>query len=151
MTVIVDGTNGITFPNSTVQASAGNVLQVVSVVSTVDVTTTSSTTVITASITPKFATSKILTMFSGAIDITPLTNAYSYLSLARSGSSLGGSRYFGLQLAANVGGNINGIYLDSPATASSVTYTLSVGRGSGGTSSATSLTGTTITLLEIAA
>ena len=31
MTVIIDGTAGITFPNSTTQASAGKVLQVVSV------------------------------------------------------------------------------------------------------------------------
>jgi hypothetical protein len=56
-----------------------------------------------------------------------------------------------MQLNGNVGGNINGIYLDSPATTSAVTYTLSIGKGSGGTSSVTSLTGTTIVLMEIAA
>ena len=130
---------------------AGAVLQVVQVVTTVDVTTSGSTTVTSASITPSSASNKILTIFSGSVDITPSSNAYSYLGLSRSGSSLGGTRPFGMQLAGNVGGNINGIYLDSPATTSAVTYNLSLGRGSGGTSSVTSLTGTTIILMEIAA
>ena len=31
MSIILSGDNGVTFPNSTVQASAGSVLQVVSV------------------------------------------------------------------------------------------------------------------------
>jgi hypothetical protein len=40
MTFIVDGTSGLTFPNSTVQASAGQIIQVVSGTTTATTTTT---------------------------------------------------------------------------------------------------------------
>ena len=62
MTMIIDGTNGLTFNNNTVQASAGQVLQVVSTIKTDTFSTTSngwtSVTNLSAIITPKFATSK---------------------------------------------------------------------------------------------
>ena len=62
MTTIIDGSAGITFPNSTVQASAGQVLQVVNATYSTSTGTSSSSYVdtgLTASITPKFSTSKI--------------------------------------------------------------------------------------------
>jgi hypothetical protein len=132
-------------------APSGSVIQVVQVASTVDVTTGGSTTVITASITPSSTSNKILTMFNGDINIVPSSNAYGYFSLERSGSSLGGFRSAGVQLNQNLTIGTGGNFLDSPATTSSITYTLTVARGSGGTSSVTALTGTTIILMEIAA
>ena len=130
---------------------AGAVLQVVSATSSVDVTTTSSATVITASITPSSASNKILAVFAGEVNNSPSSNAYGYLSLARTGSTLTGPAGVGIQTAANLVATASRSYLDSPATTSSVTYTLSVGKGSGGTTSTTAILGATITLMEIAA
>ena len=71
MTFVVDGTNGLTFPNSTTQASASKVLQVVQAVKTDTFSTASSYTSVTglsASITPSSSTSKILVTVSlGAV------------------------------------------------------------------------------------
>jgi hypothetical protein len=68
MSLILDGTGGITFNNSTTQASAGQVLQVVSAQETSSTSTTSGSYVdmgtLSATITPKFATSKILVSLS---------------------------------------------------------------------------------------
>jgi ABC-type tungstate transport system permease subunit len=67
MAMIIDGTNGVTFPNSTVQASAGQILQVVNAGYATEVTnstTTPTDTGLTATITPKFSTSKILVIAS---------------------------------------------------------------------------------------
>jgi hypothetical protein len=72
MPTIIDGTAGITFPNSTVQASAGNVLQVVSATYSTQTSTTAasfSDTGITATITPKFSTSKILIIITNNISV----------------------------------------------------------------------------------
>lgn len=63
MTFIIDGTNGLTFPNTTTQVSGGKVIQVVygSTTSQVSGTTVSYTdTGVSASITPLFSNSKIL-------------------------------------------------------------------------------------------
>ena len=67
MSTIIDGSAGITFPNSTVQASAGSVIQVVSAA----YSTASKynkyflcKSGLTATITPKFATSKILVVIN---------------------------------------------------------------------------------------
>ena len=130
---------------------AGAVLQIVGVTSSVDVSTTGTATVITASITPSSASNKILTFFSGEVSGTPTTNSYGYLSLSRSGSSLAGLKSVGMQVAANLTVGTGATYLDSPATTSSITYTLIVGKGSGGTVSASCTTGATIILMEIAA
>lgn len=72
MTFIVDGSNGLTFPNSTTQASSGVVLQVVNIQTGVNTTgtgaipydntipqNTEGTEFITLAITPKFSTSKL--------------------------------------------------------------------------------------------
>jgi hypothetical protein len=132
-------------------ASAGTVLQVVSSTTTVDVTTTSSATVTTASITPSSSSNKILTFFAGEVNNSPTTNAYGFLSLARSGSSLSGPASVGMQVAQNITATSSRHFLDSPATTSSITYTLTVGKGSGGTSSTTCVLGATIVLMEISA
>jgi hypothetical protein len=72
MTLIVDGTAGLTFPNSTVQASAGSVLQVVNFQTGTNASgtgvipfdntipqNTEGTEFMTLAITPKFSTSKL--------------------------------------------------------------------------------------------
>ena len=146
-TVTVPAVTGTMLTNKT----AGTVLQVVSAVSTSTVTTTSSATVITASITPSSATSKVMTFFAGEINTVPTSNSYGYLSLARPGSSLGGISQVGVNTATDVIATAARNYLDSPATTSPITYTLTAAKGSGATSYVSVSAGASITLMEIAA
>jgi hypothetical protein len=138
MAVTIDGTSGITFPNSTVQASAGKILQVVSTTKTDTFTTTSTSPVdvtgFSAVITPTSATSKILVLvsvaFGGDDDIYP------YVLLLRNGTSIDtGTTATGNQINVFMGGYFTAIasmtfgmhqfsknFLDSPATTSALTY-----------------------------
>ena len=159
MTMVISGTDGLTFPNSTVQASAGYVLQVVHGSTSTAVSNSTSTladTGLTATITPKFATSKILVIVNQS-DIYKQTNDTSCrIQLIRNSTSI-------LQFAAFASGTAStannltaagASWLDSPATTSAVTYKtmfLSVGNTptitlqfTGGSSTST------ITLMEIA-
>jgi hypothetical protein len=124
MTFIVDGTNGLTFPNSTTQASAGKILQVVAASDSTQRATSNAT--MTASgmlvtITPTSATSKIF------VQVTTCgfknTDGAGYYTIYRNSTNLAGS---GNQLnILNVVDRYVPIcmnYLDSPATTSSVTY-----------------------------
>lgn len=158
MPVIIDGTGGITFPNSTVQASAGQVLQVVNATYSTQVTTTTSTYVttgLTASITPKFSNSKILVIAS-INGLYHNGNQYIGLKLYRnSGSILTFETQSGY--AGGGGGTVTSNsstnYLDSPATTSSTSYTVYFNCvNSGGTIYAqVGNESSTITLMEIAA
>ena len=130
MSMIIDGTNGLTFNNSTTQASAGQVLQVVNATYSTQVTSSTTTyadTGLTASITPKFSTSKILVLVTHAGCRKNDGNSGNALdlSLVRGSTTLA---YFSNQGGWN---NTNDIqefgtcainYLDSPATTSSTTY-----------------------------
>ena len=176
MTMIIDGTNGLTFNNSTTQASAGQVLQVVSTTKTDTFTTTSTTPVditgLSVSITPKFTSSKIFV--TGSV-CWGLDSAIPYLTgflLVRNSTAIciadaAGSRSrwtFGAQgiysTDNTVFAPIN--FLDSPATTSATTYKIQVQAESprtvwinrGGESDGdTSITGrftSTITVMEIA-
>jgi len=164
MSLILDGTAGVTFPNSTVQASAGSVIQVVQATTSTTTSTSSQTFVntnLTASITPKFSTSKILVLVSGSGTCGNTSGGVGYqilrgASIAFNPSaqdvgghyfySYGGGNYYPMQIT----------YLDSPATTSSTTYTLQMASYTGGqgctfpslagTNSATAV----ITLMEIA-
>jgi hypothetical protein len=161
MSMIIDGTNGITFNNSTVQASAGIVLQIVnSTYSTSVVNSTSSyaDTNLTATITPKFATSKILVLVNqNGIYCDGNAGAGMNIKLQRAGSDI---CVFGLSVGvhATTGtsnlsfGSSSTCYLDSPATTSATTYKTQFVRSSGGQVFVQEGTGTvsTITLLEIA-
>jgi len=132
MTMIIDGTNGLTFNNATTQASAGQVLQVVNASYGTLLSTTSTspvTTNLTASITPKFSTSKILVMVTvqGVNKYAGNINTGANLYLYRNGSSIKNYAlyvgYTNTSTANLIGGNaIN--YLDSPATTSSTTYAI---------------------------
>jgi hypothetical protein len=154
MTVIVDGTSGITFPNSTIQASAGSVLQVVSATTSTNSSTTSTSFVatnLTASITPRFATSKILVSVNGVGYATAGT--YAYYTIAR-GTTVLSSGSSGLVALYNNDGAvpISMSFLDSPSTTSSISYTAYFKRGAIGTAffvEGTNGTGV-ITLMEIA-
>ena len=157
MSLILDGSAGVTFPNSTVQASAGQVLQVVQSVFKTNTSTTGSTFVtstIAASITPKFSTSKILVTINAFASILA-ANASCAMSIYKNGSALSAST-LGQGYLLSAGGaayvTINMNYLDSPATTSSTTYTLYFRNAdSAGTVAVGSTNGdSTITLMEIA-
>ena len=172
MSTIINGTSSaITFPDSSVQNTsaivsgyvpyanlpAGSVLQVVNGTTSTQVTTTGTTyidTGLSASITPKFSTSKILVLVSqngtgkstesggGTIDLIILRNSTQivYASAAYTGTAI-----------YNIC-SISESYLDSPTTTSSVTYKTQFKSGASGTTALvqnpSSLS--TITLLEIA-
>jgi len=130
MSTIIDGSAGITFPNSTVQASAGVVLQVVNGTTSTQVsssTTTYADTGLTATITPKFATSKILVLVNqtGIAKSPANTGSAVYLRLLRNGNQLaviGNAVGFTNTASYNYNSTISTSYLDSPATTSAVTY-----------------------------
>ena len=140
---------------------AGAVLQVINTTYSTQKSSTSTTyidTGLTATITPKFATSKILVIVSQngvAKDSGNSENSIN-LRLIRDSSTIS---VFGLQLAYtataiwNVIGCQTTNYLDSPATTSAVVYKTQQARGTaaGGTAY-TQLNGdiSSITLLEIA-
>jgi hypothetical protein len=162
MPTIIDGTAGITFPNSTIQASAGQVLQVVNATFGTIFTTNSSTYTdcgLTASITPKFATSKIL-VFVNLCGVSKATGNTAFnAKLVRNSTDIlqvEGVAGFTNTTTDNNIGSVSTSYLDSPATTSATTYKVQVQSGAniavvrinntyilGSTS--------TITLMEIAA
>jgi hypothetical protein len=155
----VAGTNTLTLPASTGTVlttgspQSGGVIQVVGATSTTNNSTTSTSFVatnLTATITPKFSTSRIFISVSGAGWSGTLQ--YVYTTIARNSTVLTGST--GLSNFYNNDGAIPVAfsYLDSPATTSATTYTVYF-RVSGGTGrfiETTNGTGT-ITLMEIAA
>ena len=161
MSLILDGTNGLTFNNATTQNSGGKILQVVNaVLTTASVSSVSSTladTGLTATITPLFSTSKILVLVDmGGCDKTG-ANTYMKLVLNRGATgiyNMESQAGYNTVTTENSFGACSCNYLDSPATTSATTYkvqfsnvtatgTVYVNVGSGSNSS--------ITLMEIAA
>ena len=127
MSMIIDGTNGLTFNNATTQASAGQVLQVSNFNYGTTVTTTSgslSDTGLTGTITPKFATSKILVLVEHN-GCAKINNTYMQVVLLRGATQLAtfgnAIGYTGTTLDLRFGG-IGMCYMDSPATTSTLTY-----------------------------
>jgi hypothetical protein len=176
MTAIINGDSpSITFSDATTQATsavvsgkvpfsilpAGSVLQVVNATTLSSTSTTSSSFVATSvavSITPKFATSKILIMHNGVANIQgsavwvfyTLYRGATNLYASGSQSAIGGALVAGssdAQIPVSV------IYLDSPATTSSTTYTIYIKNSNGSSTARYNADGwlTTITALEIAA
>lgn len=178
MTMILDGTAGVTFPvvagsASAVQASSGRVLQVVSTTLTTAFSTTSSSMVdvtgLSTSITPSSSSSKILitvnlsmTQGSGGVVI--------FYQMVRNSTAIGigttGGANFnvtGAMYSGDASYNQNFIYpssqlLDSPATTSATTYKVQICNNSSGTTvyinkrSDTYVSAiSTITVMEIAA
>jgi len=138
MSMIIDGTNGLTFNNATTQASAGSVLQVVSLTNSTQVSTTSTsyiTTGLTVSITPKFSTSKVLIIVNYTCYNASLNNG-DYHTIYRNSTNLatGGTPAF-VQSYANLANNfafqVAMSHVDSPATTSATSYTAYFKSGSG--------------------
>jgi len=143
MSMIIDGTNGLTFNNSTTQASAGVVLQVVSVTKTDTFSSASSgsfidVTGLSVAITPKFSTSKILVLYDTMIgpQDTGFVRIVRDSTAIKQGDAAGG-RIRTTVGSISPGGNNDksapcaGSYLDSPATTSSITYKIQVQNYSG--------------------
>lgn len=144
MTMILDGTNGITYPvatatGSATQASAGRVLQVVTYTSNSNASgaNTTGTTYYASgfivTITPSSATSKVLLLCSSCIGNTTGASGMSvlfYRSIGGGAYSAIGSNALATQYLNNITYvsyqvNMFGLnYLDSPGTTSAVSYQL---------------------------
>ena len=142
---------------------SGSVLQVVSAITSTQVSSSSATmvdTTLTATITPKFSTSKILVLVSqnglfkssanssNCMDINLLRGSTSLLSSNAVGALLETGTTISLVGAASIA------FLDSPATTSATTYKTQFASRNGGASvqvQYANLSNSTITLLEIAA
>jgi len=135
MALTLDGTAGITFNNATTQASAGVVLQIVNQVVTVGETSIASTSYVdsglSATITPKFATSKILVIVSQSMGSYRTTNQMisGDAQLVRGSTSIQTMvRASGIKAGTSADGDVleyitlSLVYLDSPATTSATTY-----------------------------
>ena len=165
------------------QMPTGSILQVVQTVSSTQTAYTSASFLtineLTTSITPTSATSKILIMVSMTIGTS--ANAYAFAKFQRNGSDIAGAKgsptassptaaTFEMLLNSNAGGfnqhayPNNYMYLDSPATTSSTTYsivangiqnaalTFYINRASGPNGDANNISAvSTMTLMEIAA
>ena len=122
MTIQINGANGLTFPDTSSQAVASKVLQVVTFSYSTQVSTTSSSwtsTGLSASITPKFSTSKIyLATHHG----TYTSGGYTaYRTIFRNATNLGDATY-GFNESANGWYTNSIVYLDSPGTTSAISY-----------------------------
>jgi hypothetical protein len=157
MTFVVDGTNGLTFPNSTTQASAGKVLQVVNATYGTETSTSSASYIdsgLTVSITPSSATSKVLIFVNmtgiGAIaasqrsNIAIVRNSTNILEFEKEAPYTTMTSEFGL-------GGVGATYLDSPTTTSATTYKIQIKATSGTVFWNLKSGNSTITLMEIAA
>ena len=109
---------------------AGSVLQVVQGTSNTVVATTTAayvTTGLTVSITPKFSTSKIL-INASLPNQNGTASTTAFFTIYRNSTNLGAGPYSAFMQSFAVGGslyfNAPLIYLDSPATTSSTTYTI---------------------------
>jgi hypothetical protein len=163
----VSGTTVITLPATSgtmiTNKSAGTVLQVVNATYSTETSSSSSTfadTGLTASITPTSATSKILILVNQNGCGKAIHDTNMYVRLLRNSTTISHiERIAGStsSTADNFIGSISSCYLDSPATASAVTYKTQFASASN--SSAVIVQGTfgaetstsTITLMEIAA
>jgi len=132
MSIVLDGSQGVTFPNGTnPQAAPSKVLQVVSVTSTTLFSTLSTSYVdvtnLSATITPLFSTSKILILWNvNGVNCAQGSNATNEGSIQITDGSnnlITGIMDSALQnYSTNSFLNYAGSYLASPATTSAITY-----------------------------
>jgi hypothetical protein len=145
MAVTIDGTNGITFPNSTVQASAGKVMQVVQVVKTDSFASSigavwADVSGMSASITPISTSNKILVTVdmkgAGGQDYSTIRarllrgSTAIYVGDAASSRPQSMGQFYIASPGASGGfylAQLGGTFLDSPATTLSVTYKVQIG------------------------
>lgn len=161
MAISTIGSNGLAQSQilTSVQMPTGSVLQVVTATYSTSISSASNTFIdsgLTATITPKFSTSKILVLVSqtGLYKTSAYTSNSVNLRLVRNSTTIDN---FGIAIGYT-GTNVENIttastsYLDSPATTSSVTYkTQFCSYSNGGSAYVQANNDTsTITLLEIA-
>jgi len=117
----------------------GSVLQVVTSTATTNTTTTSTsyvTTNLSISITPLYATSKVLVLHQGMIN-TQGSGYWCFYTLYRGGTNLYASGSQGAAGGIYINGGVDNhspssiVCLDSPATTSSTTYTIYVKSNNG--------------------
>jgi hypothetical protein len=164
MSLVLDGSNGVTFPSGTgTQAAQSKVLQVVNATYSTTVSSTTSTYVdtgLTASITPLFSTSKILVLVNqnGLTKSSGVINADMKLKVVRNSTDIINVALYSFYTGTSTdlrGQTLSTSYLDSPATTSATTYKTqfaaaeNVGTVSVQNEGAYSVS--TITLMEIAA
>ena len=115
------------------------------------VSTTSATTILTASITPKSTSSRILILFMGGYTCVASSNSYGYLSLYESvAGTLGGPINGGVQVATASSWSLSGQFIYSPATLTTQNFSVTLGVASAGTASVFTGDGErSILLLEI--
>jgi hypothetical protein len=157
----VAGTNTLTLPASTgtvltdTAPKVGNVLQVVQGEFSGSNSTTSTSMVSTslnASITPTSSSSKILVLVSGAAANNTL-NAVAYLTIYRGVTNLASTSFaFHANPVSGLNNwqSVNMVYLDTPSTTSSTTYTVYFKSSSGTSYLGTGANTNTITLMEVA-
>ena len=140
MTLIVDGTAGITFPSgSGTQAAQSKVLQMVNATyatQTSNTTTTYADTGLTATITPLFSTSKILVQANLPSRASSGSVYGIAFQLVRNGTGVFSpmSNVFYRDTATNnMSALVPVLYLDSPASTSALTYKIQFKIGGGGT------------------
>jgi len=138
MTTAIKGNDTSTFGGAITanNVGAGNVLQVVSTTSSTNFTTTSQTlqdTGFSASITPSSSSSKILAIVNYNIYVAQNGQGAPFVycrgSLARESTQLQEARLAvntGNTALTDLGNHVTIVYLDSPATTSSITYKLFV-------------------------
>jgi hypothetical protein len=159
MSLILDGTNGVTYPNATVQASAGKVLQVVNAQYSTAASSSSNVmadTGLTATITPRFATSTILVLVHQVGLAKTTGNTGLNIQLVRGASTVLSAieNFTGYTTNSNTiyFGGTGMTYLDSPATTSATTYKTQFSSGSNiALVQVNSGANSSITLLEIGA
>jgi hypothetical protein len=141
MSIIIDGTGTISGVSATGLSSpqSGSVLQVVQATTSSIITSNSTSFVssgLSLSITPKFATSKILVMLTGGGAYTGAAGASYYGTIYRNSTDLGFSVYGLERLYAGAATAIlaphSATVYDSPATTSATTYTAYYKSSSGG-------------------
>jgi hypothetical protein len=152
-TVITTGTTGQVIASGALPV--GSVLQVVNAQTASQTTTTTSAyvdTALTASITPKFATSKILvTAYCGQCKKTA-NDLQMNIQIVRGSTSIFIAAALNNDGAVLSATNPTLVYLDSPATTSATTYKLQISnRDNVGTVTFNNNGTATITLMEIAA
>ena len=156
--LLVDKIEGKTTSGS-IQMPAGHVIQTVQHSASSTNTTTSSSfvdTTCTGAITPKYSTSKILITVSGGMEgtagggSTETSEWKLFRGSTQVESSTHGKRIY---MTANYYVPLHSVFLDSPATTSSTTYTLKMKRAGGSGTVSWNRDGTqtwTLTLQEIA-
>lgn len=159
------GANTITVPNATGtmlttgSPQSGSVIQTVSARNTSSTTTASTTFVTTgfsASISPRFSTSKILVLCSGGYLRASGNYNQAFLTIYRNSTNLGDTTSGLMKGDAGVAASQVDVpvamsYYDAPATTSSTTYTVYLHTDSSTSSFGLDSSPTTLMLMEIAA